>query len=333
MTLRQRLKEKRAGRRPHWAKIVAVALFLGFLVGWGHELSTASAQTSADSQAPLASTPGGRPPGLEPAHVKYGRPRELGRLADKRIGESSGIARSNVRAESFWTHNDGDTPRLYCLSREGKTVGVVKLKGAQFVDCEDIASFSRGGKHYLLYADTGDNNLVRRQYQLHLLEEPRLAGDSLSPQSAKIEMTITFRYPDSPHDCEAVAVDPTLGKICLATKERKHGCLIYELDLPSEPPAGPLQAKFLARLDTPSAAAMDISPDGRRAILLTDDGAYEFARRDGASWQTAFQARLWRLPMPSRANGEAICYGTDGKTLYLTSEGPGQPLWEIPPVD
>lgn len=249
------------------------------------------------------------------------------------MSESSGIARSNVRAGSFWTHNDGNTPRLYLIGREGETLATVRVEGPQFGDCEDIAAFSRGGKHYLLYADTGDNNLRRSAYQLHLLEEPQPAGDSRKPQAAKVEMTITFRYPDGPHDCEAVAVDPVLNKVILATKERKHGCLIYELDLPAEAPEGPLEAKRVARLETPLAAALDISPDGGRAILLTDGGGYEFIRQAGESWQAAFRGQPWRLPMPPRANGEAICYGADGKTLYLTSEGVGEPLWEIPPVD
>ncbi len=34
--------------------------------------------------------------------------------------------------------------------------------------------------------------------------------------------------------------------------------------------------------------------------------------------------------MPKRDKGEGVCYGADGMTLYLTSEGPGPPLWEVP---
>ena len=128
-------------------------------------------------------------------------------------------------------------------------------------------------------------------------------------------------------------MDPTLNKVYLATKEQNQGCLIYELDLPAQAPVRPLEAKLLVRLRTPAAAAMDISPDGTRAILLTDGGGYEFTRGAQESWQIAFGGRPSRLPMPPRVNGEAICYGADGKTLYLTSEGIGQPLWEIPPAD
>ena len=39
------------------------------------------------------------------------------------------------------------------------------------------------------------------------------------------------------------------------------------------------------------------------------------------------------IGMPLRIQGESICYGPDGKTLYLTSEKLPTPLWEVPVVD
>ena len=119
----------------------------------------------------------------------------------------------------------------------------------------------------------------------------------------------------------------------LATKEKVQSTKVYELTLPAQPPARPLEAKLVARLDVPLAAAMDISPDGRRAMLLTDRAAFEFSRAADEDWPTAFNRPPCRLPTPPRKNGESICYGADGKTLYLTSEGRGEPLWEIPAVE
>jgi hypothetical protein len=34
--------------------------------------------------------------------------------------------------------------------------------------------------------------------------------------------------------------------------------------------------------------------------------------------------------MPQRRQGETVCYGPDGKTLYLTSEFAPTPLFEVP---
>jgi hypothetical protein len=267
--------------------------------------------------------------------VRYGQPRALANFDDKRISESSGIARSIVYDSCFWTHNDGKTPRLYLINKEGATVAVVKLELAagadEFLDCEDIGSFLLDGKPYLLYADTGDNERNRREYALHLIEEPQELKErgTKKPQNVAVAMTIPFRFPDGSNDCEAMAVDPTTCKVYLMTKER-NASTIYELDLPASAPKQPLVARRIARIDTPMVAAMDMSPDGRRAIVLTDRAAYEFARGADEGWDKAFRRQLCRLQMPARGNGEAICYGADGKTLYLTSEGSGEPLWEIP---
>jgi hypothetical protein len=267
--------------------------------------------------------------------IKYGDPRALAEVDDKRINESSGLTRSLLRSDCFWTHNDGNTPRLYCINKQGETLGIIKLAGATFDDCEDIASFTRGGKNYLLLADAGDNDFKRRAYRLHVLEEPTLQEDGKKkkkkrPQDASVEMTIVFRYPDGPHDCEGVAVDATTGKVYLATKEPARGTRVYELDLPAEPPAETVTAKLVARLEISRTAAMDISPDGRRAVFSTDSYIYEFARHGDEDWAAALARDACRLPTPRRENGESICYGTDGKSLYLTSEGRNEPMWEIP---
>jgi hypothetical protein len=307
----------------HLLNIVASVLVLLVLLG------------CIDEAAPIAQRNGGSNSARSAAAndcggVKYGQPREVGRFEDKRINESSGIARSLLRKDCFWTHNDGNTPRLYCIDKQGEIIGLIRLQGGEFEDCEDIASFTRDGKNYLLYGDVGDNDFDRREYRLHLFEEPQLKGGGKKPQRVSVEMTIPFRYPDGTHNCEAVAVDPTSGKIYLATKEEVQSTKIFELTLPAEPPAQPLEAKLVARLDVRLAAAMDISPDGRRAMLLTDRAAFEFSRAADEDWPTGFNRSPCRLATPPRQNGESICYGSDGKTLYLTSEGRGEPLWEIP---
>jgi hypothetical protein len=319
-----------------------LAVLLLALSGCGNESTSVVVQSAgpAGSQRALSSAASGN------CAVKYGRPRSLGKVDDKRISESSGIARSLLREDAFWTHNDGNTPRLYCIDKEGETLAIIKLEGAEFVDCEDIASFTSGGKNYLLYADTGDNEFKSSEYRLHLFEEPPPADDppgkgkgkgkkkgkgKAKPQDVSLTMTIPFRYPEgSAADCEAVAVDPMSGKIYLATKEETRGSRVYELDLPETEPVRPLQARFVAGLDMRTVAAMDISPDGRRAIVLTDTAAFEFARGDDEGWPAAFQRQPCQVRTPPRQNGESICYGADGKTLYLTSEGDREPLWEIP---
>jgi hypothetical protein len=323
--------------------IAPCAVLLFALAGCGDEMTPVVAQRAGKA----GSRPSSVSAGID-CPIKYGQPRSLGAVDDKRISESSGIARSLLREGAFWTHNDGNTPRLYCIDKDGETLAIIKLAGAEFVDCEDIAAFTRAGKNYLLYADTGDNDRTRVEYRLHLFEEPPLAENvngksdgkgkgkskgKAKPQDVPVTMTIPFRFSDGSQDCEAVAVDPTSGKIYLATKESSRASRVYELDLPATAPARPLEAKVVARLDMRSVAAMDISPDGRRAVVLTDTGAFEFSRGAEEAWPAAFSREPCRVPTPPRKNGESVCFGADGKTLYLTSEGDREPLWEVPALE
>jgi hypothetical protein len=106
---------------------------------------------------------------------------------------------------------------------------------------------------------------------------------------------------------------------------------VYQLPLPGKESTSTLVAEAIARLDLPTVVAMDISPDGRRAVVLSDEAnAYEYSRKGDQTWEAAFEATPVTLKMPPRKQGESICYGADGRTLYLTSEGERQPLWEVP---
>jgi hypothetical protein len=72
-------------------------------------------------------------------------------------------------------------------------------------------------QHYLLLADTGDNGGQRRDFILHVFEEPT----SLRDGTLKPAWSIRARWADGPRDCEAVAVDAAAGKVLLVSKKRK----------------------------------------------------------------------------------------------------------------
>ena len=95
-------------------------------------------------------------------------------------------------------------------------------------------------------------------------------------------------------------------------------------------PKKPIVAKEIGKLGAPLVTAMDISPDGRRAIVLTYTNAYEYTRAAGEDWAKAFSRSPRKIRMPGRTQGESICYGPDGKTLYLTSEKLPTPLLQVP---
>jgi len=277
----------------------------------------------------LPAAPATRPAQTRPAPVAYGKARCLCHLASKRIRESSGLAASHRTPGVFWTHNDsGDGPRLYAFNAAGRHLATVTLRGVHARDWEDMASFKLGGKCFLLVADAGDNARRRTSCRLYVLREPKVpAGATPAALAAEPAIAIDFKYADGPHDCESVAVDTRKRRIYLASKTGI--ATVYELPLPTKTPDKSLVAKAVAAAPVPFAVAMDISPDGSRAVILTYGPAYEFTRAPGETWKQAFARTPRKLPMPPRTQGESICYGTDGKTLYLTSEKLPTPLYRV----
>lgn len=268
----------------------------------------------------------------QPGDVKYAPARKLATLANTAIDESSGLACSRRMPGRFWTHNDsGDDARLYLFDTQGRDCGSFLLHGVQAYDWEDIASFRMGGKPYLLIGDVGNNGLAAEVQILYVVEEP-----PIDPQRGVTVKEVTpfqvlyFAYADDHHDCEAVAIDPTSRTFFMATKERGQSTSIYSFPWPQNRPKKAITARQIAKLKFSGATGMDISPDGLRAVVVTYGNAFEYTRRADEDWGKGFSRPPREIVLPDRAQGEAICYGADGKTLYLTSERLPTPLWEVP---
>ncbi len=304
---------------------------------------------------------GGEPPKDAPAPVAYAPGRELCRLADPALRESSGLAASRRNPGVFWTHNDsGALPRLHAFNAKGQDLGTYPV-AAGALDWEDMAAATVGGRHYLVVADTGDNFRLRPWATLLWMEEPAVpaapaadgkpAGPPAIPARA-----LHFVFEGGPADCESVAVDQSDGTIYLVSKPGRgaRASTVYSLPgpfppagaagggaVPPEPPAGAtgekaLVARKVAEVQIADPTAMDISPDGRRALIVNLRGGFEFARRAGEAWKEAFAREPRTIRLPDRPQGEAACYGPDGLTIYLTSETrkPGElcPFYIVPPA-
>lgn len=267
-----------------------------------------------------------------PETIHYGPARQLAVLACPALDESSGLAVSRRRPGLFWSHNDSDADaRLYLFDRQGRDLGSCALKDIRSFDWEDMASFVWTGKPYLLLADTGNNNLAAAVHILHLLEEPPVdAQRGVLVDEVPVAETVFFSFEDDFRNCEAVAIDPTDRTVLLVSKESGPQCHAYVLAWPQKPTRKAQVARRAATLHMRQATGMDVSPDGRRAIVVTYNNAFEFVRQPEETWFRALSRPPREIPMPGRAQGEAICYGNDGMTLYLTSERRPTPLWEVP---
>ncbi len=270
----------------------------------------------------------------KPERIEYGKGGQLAVLANKQIKESSGLAGGWGNKGVFWTHNDsGNKAEIFAFNAKGENLATCTITGAWARDWEDICSFRMGKQAVLLIGDIGDNSMRRLHCSIVVVHEPQL---DLKRRNVKLSLkpaqTINYTYKGGPLNCEALAVDPTTRTIYLITKVLGATCEAYALPWPKRPSDKVIEIKPIAEVKVPIVTAMDISPDGRRAVVLSYGGAYEYTRIGKETWGEVFARQGRALVMPTRRQGESICYGPDGKTLYLTSEKLPTPLLEVPPV-
>src|ERR1700742_3638192 len=104
-----------------------------------------------------------------------------GRLQDKHMDETSGIAASGIHKDIYYVHNDsGDTSRFFAITPDGRIKSVIYYKGDPkeklgVHDCEDIAVGigPAKGKSYIYMGDIGDNNAWRKYITVYRMEEQK----------------------------------------------------------------------------------------------------------------------------------------------------------------
>ncbi len=275
----------------------------------------------------------------------------LGQIESRNLSETSGIAVSGATPGVIWAINDsGNGPFLRAMSTTGSDLGFVRLQQARNIDWEDLAAFSLDGEHYLLVADTGDNNTARKVSWLYIVAEPRPGEDGRFSGDVALVSRLPFRYEDGSHDCEAIAVDVEGDRILLITK-RETPAAVYELPLTLiAMPRRPLEARRIASavgLPRPSMAEMlespllgpwrhqptaaDLSPDGRTLALLTYRNVYLYTREGSERWSESLARTPRQLPLPRLAQFEAVAFS--GEHLVVVAEGAGEQVLRIGPLD
>ncbi len=255
-----------------------------------------------------------------------------GRLENPKIDEASGLARSQREDGVLWTINDGGKPRLHVIDTSGARLGEVELKKAENRDWEDLASFTLDGDPYVLVADIGDNNARYKKRTLYIVKEPRPDKDK-----TKVDWQIDFKYPNGPRDAESAAVDIENERVLVLSK-RDIPPQLYELPLrPGEDEK--ITARWLGAIESlprPSRSdvefapktkdwhwqptGMDISADNRAAVILTYRAVYYYLRREGQEWFDALNTRPIRIGLGNFRNAEAVAFGDDRRTVYVTGE-------------
>jgi hypothetical protein len=243
-------------------------------------------------------------------------------LQDRRIPESSGVVTSSTDDDVLYTHNDsGDVARFFAIDRQCHTLATFVLPGVQARDWEDI---SRGPGQTIWLGDIGDNSATRdRGILVHRVAEP----DASARGTVRVEsVSYRLRYPDGPHDAEALLVHPRTGQLLVVTKAFSGG-RVYAATLPLRTD-GPNVLRLVGSLPIPEITGGDISPDGTRVVLRNYTAAYEWDI-SGDDVVAALRTEWVRVPLPPAPQGEGISYTRDGHALVVTSEGLGAPVQEL----
>jgi hypothetical protein len=275
----------------------------------------------------------------------------LGLMRERVLSEVSGLAVASGSDLRLWMHNDsGDRPRLFLVATNGKLLQEVALEGAEHRDWEDLSRLTWNDTPHLLVGDVGDNSARRETCQLYLLPEPACdpppdtkPAQSLSVAARKID----FRYSDGPRNCEALGFDAESKGVILiekllgnAPESDQAGVYLLDLRLLENLPStaeqltstasAPLVAERIGSLPWRNITALDFSADGRRLFVRTYFEGYLFEREPTETWTSRLGRELPEpLRLPVEAQGEAVCFSPDARSVVLTSEFAYQPLWEM----
>ncbi len=263
----------------------------------------------------------------------------VGTLDHNIIDEASGIALSHGVANRLYHINDsGSKGSVFVTDASGANTKEIKLSWFA-MDTEDLA-YGKCGQAYCLYVgDIGDNYKIRPFVQIAIVQESKnISSSSVRP------LVVKARYPDGAHNAEGMALHPN-GDMYIITKEKNNDDVatpakVYKI------PASKLYNGFtesvmdyVGEINLPKllggiknitekgkiVTSFDISPDGKRFVLLTYQLAVEVnidlsknSLKSVNSWKYGVDysiAITTKLPQQ-----EAISYFRLGRALLYNSE-------------
>jgi hypothetical protein len=280
----------------------------------------------------------------------------VAKLADTRIKESSGLARSMRHEGIFWTMNDsGGEPCVFAIDLQGRTRAKVRVADAVNFDWEDLASGLDEQKRPVLYVgDIGDNFHARPTVQIYRIPEPDIAVEGVEvPETfsaASIHWHVT--YPGGPRNAEALLVHPKTRRIHILSKSEdgRSGLFAFPmgLDVLSMADKGrenankPVLLEKLADVtfigyertgkrpsDDRQCTGAAFSPDGTSLVASTYSSLFEWRLPGGKPTAEALAEKPLRMVPDLLRQLEAVTYDADGRTLWLTSEHLPTPLVRV----
>ncbi|MBI1967931.1 MAG: hypothetical protein HYS40_08060 [Gemmatimonadetes bacterium] len=251
-----------------------------------------------------------------------------GTFQSPRVIESSGVAVSRAHRGVLWTHNDsGDGPYVYATDTAGTDRGALLVPGADAVDWEDMAlgPCPNAAGDCLYLADTGDNLERRPSVTVYAVAEPAPpVAPADTQRTTAAPAVLRLRYPDGPHDVEAIFVSFRDGALYLVSKGRSGPIRLYRVPRAAWGGDSTVVATQVQELPIVpdrdagrwvTGAAM--RRDGRLVAVRTYTDIHFFTPTGGGRLLPA--ARPACVIGAIEEQGEAIDF-LDNSTLVLTSE-------------
>jgi hypothetical protein len=250
------------------------------------------------------------------------------------IDESSGIVKSRLWKNVYWTHNDsGDKARIFPITRDGEIIkpdwakdyqGIL-IPNAVNVDWESITTDNQGN---LIIGDTGNNSNTRRDLTLYIVKEPypwETVNTSVF-QSIKFSYQDLREIPPAKLNYDAEAVFWRNGKLYMLTKHRSDDyTTLYVLDSPDLLEEN--TARMIQEFDSHGRVTdADASADGKRILMLTLNGIWMFQPKEDS--ENIFLGEIYWLPIEAD-QCESICF--DGNKIIVGNEQ--TELFEVDPAD
>ncbi|HUF51933.1 MAG TPA: hypothetical protein VMN60_14005 [Longimicrobiales bacterium] len=259
------------------------------------------------------------PAGAHPATGAWldcSAPRRIA-ILPAQIREASGIAPSVLHPGSFWINNDSEgEPALHAIDRQGRLLARLSLPASvPQEDWEDIAVAPCGDRSCIYVADIGDN--LHHRSDIAILRFPEPARDD----SIQAVQRFPIRYPDGPHDAEAMFVLPD-ESVFIITKGRDGAATVYRYPGSLRPgtvtlqPVQQLTAGVAQLPDLVTGAAA--TPDGK-IIAVRTYTRFDLFHFSADTLALIGSADLSPLREPQ---GEGISISADGTIMLVSETGP-----------
>lgn len=237
------------------------------------------------------------------------------KISEPTVEQISGVLSGRASGDYTWVHNESNlSPQFYALNRQGELEHSVILPAEiKPTEIADMGWQKQGDESYLLFADSGDRQQIRKNISLYRVKEPSLNSSQLKIHQITAEefSKITLTFPEEPQDVQAFFSDPRSEQLIFLSKHLAEAPTIYVVDNPFKNAILSWAGKMSLKADgapLQSVTAADISEDGSWIILRTYLSVFIFHRPALASVADSLRATPCSYQVRAEAQGESVAF-------------------------